>query len=106
MSTLEQLLMFQIRSARLPTPEREVRFHDKRKWRFDLAWPAHMLAMEIDGGTNAGGRHTRGKGFENDCEKLNAASVLGWRVLRATSAMVKDGRALQAVEAALMQEAA
>ena len=60
-----------------------------------------MLAVEIDGGTWVSGRHTRGAGFERDCEKLNTAVLLGWRVLRFTTGMVLDGRALETILAAL-----
>ncbi len=62
--------------------QKEYKFHPKRKWRFDFADPANKVAVEIDGGVFAGGRHTRGAGFRADCEKINAAAVLGWRVLR------------------------
>jgi hypothetical protein len=41
-----------------------------------------MILIEIDGGIWAGGRHTRGAGFVGDMEKLNAAAILGYRVLR------------------------
>ena len=67
-------------------------------WRFDMAWPRLMLAVEVEGGIWARGRHVRGKGFEADCEKYNEAALAGWRVLRVTGAMVQDGRALQYVE--------
>lgn len=60
----------------------EYKFHATRKWRFDFADPENKVAVEIDGGVFAGGRHTRGVGFRADCEKINAAAVLGWRVLR------------------------
>lgn len=107
MSALEDTLALHIRAAGLPSPERELRFHDKRRWRFDFAWPSHMLALEVDGGTMgagaAQGRHTRGKGFEADCIKVNTATLLGWRVLRVTGAMVRDGRALATLEEALSQ---
>lgn len=106
MSTLEETLSFHIRAAKLPLPERELRFHPPRKWRMDFAWPDHMLAVEVDGGTWNGGRHTRGKGFEADCEKMNTAVLDGWRVLRVTGAMVRDGRALRLVEAAFEMETA
>jgi hypothetical protein len=43
----------------------------------------------------------RGSGSEGDCEKINAATLMGWRVLRVTGAMVRDGRALEYVERAL-----
>jgi very-short-patch-repair endonuclease len=59
-------------------PEREWRFHPERRWRFDFAWPNIKLAAEIDGR----GRHQTVVGVRNDCEKLNEALRLGWRVLR------------------------
>jgi very-short-patch-repair endonuclease len=79
----------------------EHRFHPQRKWRFDVALPAEKLAIEIDGGTWIGGRHTSGAGYEKDCEKLNAAVIEGWRVLRFTSGMVRDGRAMNAINKAM-----
>ena len=87
--------------GRCHPPDREVRFAPPRRWRFDVAWPDIRLAVEIDGGTWVSGRHTRGAGFERDCEKLNTAVLLGWRVLRFTTGMVLDGRALETILAAL-----
>jgi len=75
----------------------EFRFHPRRQWRFDYAWPAQMVALEIEGGVWSRGRHTRGKGFEHDCIKYMEAAVLGWTVLRVTPKMVADGRAWQYV---------
>lgn len=63
---------------------KEFKFHSKRKWRFDAAWPEKMIAVEFEGGIWTNGRHTRGKGYENDCEKYNNALLLGWRVFRLT----------------------
>jgi len=60
----------------------EFKFHHTRKWRADFAIPSKMILIEIDGGAFSGGRHTRGMGFVNDIEKLNAAALLGYRVLR------------------------
>ena len=57
---------------------REHVFHPTRGWRFDFAWPELKLAVELDGR----GRHQTVKGTRGDCEKLNAAVILGWRVLR------------------------
>lgn len=96
-----QNLIFQCRAAGLPAPTPEYRFHAVRKWRLDLAWPDRRLYVEVDGGTWVGGRHNRGTGYEKDCEKLNTACVEGWRGLRVTTRMVKDGRALAALEQAL-----
>lgn len=61
-----------------PLPEREYAFFDSRRWRFDFAWPAIKLAVEIEGR----GRHQTVVGFRNDCEKYNTAIAEGWRVLR------------------------
>ncbi len=67
----------------------EYRFHPTRKWRFDCAFPDRKVAVELEGGTYTGGRHTRGKGYEQDIEKYNAAVVLGWRLLRFTAGQLE-----------------
>lgn len=69
-------------------PVREFIFHPTRKWRLDVSWPDALVAVEIDGGTWSGGRHTRGKGFQEDCHKVNAAVALGWHVFRFTPTML------------------
>ena len=97
-SALEGALALHIRAAGLPTPEREMRFADGRKWRFDFAWPERMLAVEVEGGTWVNGRHSRGNGYADDCRKRNAAQRLGWRVFSFTSDMVKSGEALAFME--------
>lgn len=61
---------------------KEHKFHPTRKWRFDYAIPEHKIAIEVEGGVWTGGRHTSPKGFLNDMEKYNTATVMGWRVLR------------------------
>lgn len=78
--------------AELPCPELEYRFAPPRRWRFDYAWPALLVALEIEGGVWTGGRHTRGAGYSRDCEKYTEAALRGWRVLRVTTDMVRDGR--------------
>jgi very-short-patch-repair endonuclease len=103
MSEAEELFSFQCRAYGLPEPEREHRFHKIRKWRLDFAWPEQRLAAEIEGGTWAGGRHTRGSGFERDCQKYNTAALQGWRVFRFTSGMVASGEAVATIHAALQE---
>jgi len=76
----------------LPMPVKEYRFHPKRRWRFDYAWPEYKVAIEIEGGAWIYGRHTRAKGFVNDMEKYNEAVLLGWRVLRYTPEQIKAGK--------------
>jgi hypothetical protein len=79
----------------------EYRFHSRRRWRFDYAWPAARIALEIEGGVWTHGRHTRGKGFVGDMEKYNAAALAGWRVLRVTPQQVTSGEAGRLVRVAL-----
>ena len=110
-SRMELLFAEQIRTSRLPAPAREYRFAPPRRWRFDFAWTHEVMyerngsrkdndwsfapiAVEVEGGTYIAGRHSRGKGYEKDTEKYNRALIMGWRVLRVTSAQVEDGRAI------------
>lgn len=94
------------RMARIAEPVPEFRFHPTRKWRFDYAWPLHMLALEVDGGVWTQGRHTRGAGAIADMEKLSEAAILGWRVLYVVPDDLKNGVALDRVTRALIDRAA
>ena len=75
----------------LLTPEHA--FAPPRKWAFDRCHVDARIAIEIDGGTWSGGRHTRGAGYRDDCIKLNKAASLGWLVYRLTSDMLTDAPA-------------
>ena len=97
-SDLEEDLAWQIKIAGLPEPKREYRFHHTRKWRADFAWPEFKLIAEVEGGVWNQGRHVRGKGFIDDCEKCNEAATLGWTVLRFPEMFISDGRALEWLE--------
>jgi len=77
------------KSFRVPPPQQEYKFHDKRKFRFDFAWIDEKLAVEIEGGVWIQGRHTRGSGYVKDMEKYNLAAEAGWRVLRFTPHQIK-----------------
>lgn len=98
-------LLMQFRAFGLPEPKRQFYFAKalKRRWRSDFGWdePLYMLIVEVEGATWAGGRHTRGAGFEADCIKYGEAILLGYRVIRVTGGMVRDGRALDLVRRAL-----
>lgn len=99
-------MMTQIIAHALPEPETEYPFRGtsgKRRWRFDFAWPPEALALEVEGGTWTGGRHTRAKGFANDCQKYNEAMLEGWRVLRVTGDQIRSGQAVLWVMEALGQ---
>jgi very-short-patch-repair endonuclease len=84
--------------------EREYRFAPPRRWRADFAILPQRILIEIEGGVWSGGRHTRGWGFENDCEKYNCAALLGWKVLRYSTAMVISGEAIAQIAEALQSE--
>lgn len=101
MSHLEITLAFQMKAKKLPKPEQEFRFHPDRKWRFDFAWPDHKVAVEVEGGVFAGGRHNRGSGFVEDTVKYSAAAELGWCVLRYTEKHILNGEAVQQIERVL-----
>ena len=93
-------------------PEQEHRFAAPRRWRFDYAWPAVKLALEVEGGGYGVGRpcpacgqrrrvgHQAAGRWAGDMEKYNTAVTMGWRVLRcrpqdlATAATVEAVRAL------------
>jgi len=61
---------------------KEYKFHKKRKWRIDYFLPELKTGIEIEGGVWIQGRHTRGQGYINDCEKYNQALLCDIRVLR------------------------
>jgi len=90
----------------LPLPVcRELDGHEyqfgETKHRFDFAWPAQRLAIEIDGGQYApgGGRHAR----DSDRHKMNLAAVAGWRVMHYSPQMLEADpiQCVEQVEAAL-----
>jgi very-short-patch-repair endonuclease len=90
-----------LRFGSAPELVREFTFHPARKWRFDVAFPWHRLAVELEGGIWTKGAHTRGKHYQSDCEKYNAAALAGWRVLRYTTDDLTK-RPLQVVEEVAM----
>lgn len=100
-SIWENVFATHLRLCDLPRPQTEYRFHDKRRWRFDFAWPDKLVAAEIEGGIYKISRHTTGTGFTADCEKYNQAILDGWQVFRFTPSHVKSGYALKIVEEAL-----
>lgn len=78
----------------IPVPIFEHKFHDTRRWRFDLAFMDAKLAVEVEGGIWNYGRHNRASTFIKDMEKYNNACLLGWNLLRFSTEMVKNGEAV------------
>lgn len=71
----------------------QVRLDPRRRFRWDFV--AGPLAIEVQGGVHQGGHHTRGQGYEDDCEKMRLAILHGYVPVYFTSADVLKGRALE-----------
>lgn len=93
-SKIEELFNLHLQAMKIEGFVREYKFHPERKWKFDFAHPELKIAFECEGGIHCGGRHVRGDGYEKDCEKYNEAVLLGWRLFRVTSSMVRSGKAI------------
>lgn len=89
----------QLKAAGIPQPEKEYRFMPSRRFRFDLAWPDKMTALEIEGGAWVRGRHVNPLGFLKDLEKYGEAFALGWDVLRVSPQQLENGTALRWLKA-------
>ena len=102
-SSLEITLLHLIREDGLPEPLLEYQFAKEigRKWRADFAWPDSFVMAEAEGGVWTQGRHVRGQGFIDDCEKYNTAALLGWVVLRFPPCMIANGIAVKMIRRAL-----
>lgn len=99
--SLEQHLAFDILACRLPEPVRELRFAPPRRWRFDFAWPDHLLAVEVQGGLWIFGRHQQPQALLAEHEKLAAAAARGWRVMFVSGESIASGDAVRWIEKAL-----
>jgi very-short-patch-repair endonuclease len=97
----EETFALHLRAHRLDGWEREYRFDQTRRFRFDFAKPESLIAVEIEGGIWTKGRHSHGVGMEIDMRKYNLAASLGWRVLRFSTDMVTSGEAINTVKGML-----
>ena len=70
-----------------PGLKKEYRFHPTRMWRADYCHEATKTIIELEGGVWTNGRHLRGQGFLDDCEKYNAAACMGYTVFRLGTGM-------------------
>ncbi len=83
--TPAQIFKLLLDTANITGYETEHRFCERR-WRFDMAFPALRVAIEIDEETS----HSHWHKQTQDREKGNAAVVAGWRLLRFSGAMLRD----------------
>lgn len=98
---LVSLLLSELKAEKIPSPILEHQFHPIRRWRFDCAWISQKVALEVHGAVYAGGRHTRGQGFERDREKMNEAQLMGWTVLEYSTGQIRDGEHILDLKRAL-----
>jgi very-short-patch-repair endonuclease len=97
----EDELAFQLKVAKIDF-WRQVRPNPERKWTCDFVVDSDSgrYWVEVEGGAFSGG-HKRGTAADTDCEKFNWMAMNDKRVLRFTTSMVSDGRALATIEEAL-----
>lgn len=95
MSQLEEMLALIIRADKLPEPVRQFKFCQDRLWRADFAWPEQKLLVECMGGIWNRGAHVRGLGYLNDCERLNVATILGYKMLYVCGQHIESGKAIE-----------
>ena len=93
----EAALIQQLRALKIEFVQ-EFKFHTSRKWRADFHIKNTKLLIEVEGGIWSGGRHTRGKGYLGDMEKYNAATMMGFQVLRFSTEQVTSGFAIKQIE--------
>jgi very-short-patch-repair endonuclease len=98
LSEMDIILGADLRALHVGVVEKEYRFEPTRRWRSDYAIPKAMLLIECEGGTFQISRHTTGTGFQNDCDKYNHASALGYTVLRFTTQDILSGKAKDVLE--------
>ena len=95
----ERELLYHIKVAGIPEPKTQYKFHPKRLYRSDIAWPAIRFMVEVDGGTwleKSG--HQTGVGYERDRIRDAEAFLQGWIVLRVTPGMIDSGVAIHYIE--------
>jgi len=92
---VENEMAEQLRRAGLLGYRRNARFIGGRKFEADFYWPAHKIALEVDGGVwmrNSG--HTSGAGYSRDRERDILALLNGILTVRYTSEQVRSGIAI------------
>lgn len=100
-SKLEAEFALQLRASGVTGWTREFRAIPTRRFRLDFAFPTEKVGIELSGGTWSNGRHTRGKGYDADCEKWALLQLAGWIVFVATGTHLKDGSAIAWTKQAL-----
>lgn len=69
---------------------REYKFLPDRRFRFDFASVDSRVGIEINGGNWTRGRHTNPRALQSEYEKLNLATLNGWRVFVLSPEMIEE----------------
>ena len=70
--------------------DNELKFAEKRRFKFDYAILEIKLAVEYEGIYSRKSRHTTQTGYNRDTIKYNLATSLGWKVYRYTAQTYKN----------------
>ena len=100
MNPAEDLLAMHLTECNLSF-ERQFRYAEGRKLRADFALPQYRLLIEVTGGIWGRKAHGSIKGVLADIDRLNAATINGFYMLRFTPEQVENGTAKALIEAAL-----
>lgn len=101
---LEDMLWRRIDDAVLPIPIKQFYWaRPERQFRSDFAYVAERLLLEVDGGIwmPGGGGHSHPMHLETQHHRDNLAVILGYRLLRFTEKMIRDGTAVDHIKRAL-----
>jgi len=88
----EVIRQFKLQSPDHKTEKRQV----PKVWRFDFAWPAYSLIVEVQGGIwkRGGGAHSHPTDIIRNMHKQNDAALAGFTVLQFTPEQVNEGEAM------------
>lgn len=82
--------------------ERQYRYAPPRMLRADFAWIEARLIVELDGGIWAqSSSHGSSQGILRDIDRLNAATLAGWRSLRFPTDAAEDGQIAETIDVIL-----
>jgi hypothetical protein len=102
-SQYERHVEWQLSAAGVPAWEKEFRFalEQGRQYRWDWAWPAEKVALELDGGRFLGRGGAAGAmskraplgyhGSVEDYRKRNLGNLLGWTILTYNPEQLRTG---------------
>lgn len=109
MSQLEDELAFQLDAAKIEYI-REYKAIEGRRFKWDFCFPKDSwmiglptcpILLEVQGAIWVKGGHSTGTGITRDAEKLNLATLTGFKSLIVTKEHIKSGQALKWVQEAV-----